>query len=442
MDASGASYITGAFRNTLNIVLANGTTITLTGDPENEDNSVLVMKLDLVGTAVWATGFRGTGSATSLDIAMDTSGALYITGDFRSTLDVPLANGTTVTLTSAGSFDVFVIKLDSTGGALWARRFGGTDGESGRGIAVDASGASYITGQFSGTMDIVLVNGTTATLTSADSADIFMIKVDASGGALWARGFGGIGVQDSQAIAVDASGASYTTGLFHETMNLVLVDGSTVTLTSFSGGAAVFVIKLDSTGGAVWAQDFGGGYDGRGNAIALDASGSIFITGGGAGEVVLANGTTVTLIDGAFVMKLDSTGGAMWAQSIGDTYGTGIAVDASGASLHITGEYYSALDIVLTTGITVTLPSLGNDNVYVMGLDSTGAAVWAQGLAGTGDMRESRIAVDTSGASFITGGFRGTLDVVVASGSTVKLTSAGGFDIYVMAFDLEAVSAT
>ena len=78
------------------------------------------------------------------------SGASYITGYFQNTMNVMLANGTTVTLNSAGIHDVFVIKLDSAGGA---QRFGGTGDDQGNGIAVDtASGASYITGYFQNTM--------------------------------------------------------------------------------------------------------------------------------------------------------------------------------------------------------------------------------------------------------------------------------------------------
>ncbi len=195
----------------------------------------------LAQDALWAQGFGGAGLNRGLGIAVDTaSGTAHITGRFRDNMDVVLANGTTVTLNAAGDNvnrdDVFVIKLDSAGGALWARNFGGNDTDEGYGIAVDpASGASYITGFFQGTMNVVLANGTTATLTSAiNGINVFVIKLDSAGGALWARGFGGTGLRRlGYGVAVDpASGASYITGAFRDTMNVVLANGTTVTLNS------------------------------------------------------------------------------------------------------------------------------------------------------------------------------------------------------------------
>jgi hypothetical protein len=78
------------------------------------------------------------------------------------------------TLTSAGgSQDIFIIKLDSSGSPVWARDFGGINVDIGRGIAVDASGSSYTTGYFEGSMTV-----SNTTLTSAGGSDIFIIKLE------------------------------------------------------------------------------------------------------------------------------------------------------------------------------------------------------------------------------------------------------------------------
>lgn len=76
---------------------------------------------------------------------MDALGASYTTGSFQGTMSLVLANGTSTTLTSAGANDIFVLKLDTSGNTVWARSFGSPSGDGGSGIAVTASGASYVT---------------------------------------------------------------------------------------------------------------------------------------------------------------------------------------------------------------------------------------------------------------------------------------------------------
>jgi hypothetical protein len=97
---------------------------------------------------------------------VDSGGNTYITGYFQTTA----VFGTT-TLTSAGSLDVFVAKLDANGNFLWATRAGGTNTDYVQGIAVDSGGNYYVTGSFQTTV----VFGTT-TLTSAGGYDIFVTK--------------------------------------------------------------------------------------------------------------------------------------------------------------------------------------------------------------------------------------------------------------------------
>ena len=139
----------------------------------------------------------------------------------------------------------------STGSPDWAKSFGGSGSEFGNGIAVDASGNSYTTGYFQGSMTV----GNT-TLTAVGNYDMFVIKLDASGSPLWAKSFGGSGFGRGNGIGVDAAGNSYTTGFFEGSMTV----GNT-TLTAV-GNYDMFVIKLDASGSPLWAKSFGGsGFD-------------------------------------------------------------------------------------------------------------------------------------------------------------------------------------
>src|SRR6185369_13456732 len=92
-------------------------------------------------------------------------------------------------LTSAGSTDIFVAKLDSNGTVRWAKRMGSPFQDVGYGLTVDMSGSLYATGYFSGTAAFGSYN-----LTSVDSHDIFVMKLDGSDGTVqWAKRMGGGG---------------------------------------------------------------------------------------------------------------------------------------------------------------------------------------------------------------------------------------------------------
>ncbi len=118
-------------------------------------------------TFEWAKQAGGTRFTGGYGIALDGSANSYVVGDFSGTITF----GTSTSLTSAGSGDVFVAKYDSAGNLAWAKSAGGTGNDVPGGIAVDGSGNSYVTGFFSGTATFGSI-----TLTSAGTGDVFVAK--------------------------------------------------------------------------------------------------------------------------------------------------------------------------------------------------------------------------------------------------------------------------
>ncbi len=258
VDANGNSYVTGAFAES---AIFGTTTLTSSGGSD-----IFVAKLDSSGNWLWAKQAGGTDYDDGYGIVVDINGNSYVTGIFYSS---NCSFGST-TLTSSGGSDIFVAKLDINGNWLWAKQAGGTSGDSGNGIAVDANGNSYITGGFKESATF----GTT-TLTSSDyyDYDIFVTKLDIDGNWLWAKQAGGTGDEGSNSIAVDANGNSYITSGFEESVNF-----GTTTLTS-SGYLDIFVAKIDHNGNWLWAKQAGGAIDDCGYGIALDANGNSYVTG-------------------------------------------------------------------------------------------------------------------------------------------------------------------
>ena len=430
VDALGNVYTTGYFGGTADFDPGAGT-YNLT--PAGIFLNIFVSKLDASGNFVWAKQMGGASTAEGLSIAVDASGNVYTTGKFIGTADFDPGPGT-YNLTSAGSYDIFVSKLDSSGNFIWAKRMGGASTDKGLSIAVDASGNVYTTGLFQGTVDFDPGAGT-YNLTSAGGDDIFVSKLDSSGNFVWAKNMGGASNDDGYSIAADASGNVYTTGDFYGTADFDPGPG-TYNLTA-AGGLDIFVSKLDSSGNFVWAKNMGGASTDDGYSIALDASDNVYTTGDFSGTADFDPGpgtynlTSVARSYDIFVSKLDASGNFVWAKDMGgasNDWGNSIAVDGS-RNVYTTGYFTSTADFDPGTG-TYNLTSAGQGDIFVSKLDSSGNFVWAKDMGGASYDVGNSIAVDASFNVYTTGGFDSTANFDPGPG-TFNLISAGSSDIFV-----------
>jgi len=353
------------------------------------------------------------GDVTS--VAVDAFGNVYTTGTFSGTVDFDPGAGTS-NLTSAGLADHFVLKLDSSGNYVWAKRFGNSENDMSYSVAVDTSGNVYTTGRFSGTLDFDPGVGT-SNLTSAAYDDVFVLKLDSSGNYVWAKKFGSSGSDWGASVAVDASGNVYATGFWNSIDALVL--------------------KLGSAGNLVWTKTFAGAGEQRGTSIAVDVSGNVYTTGFFENTVDfdpgpgISNFTAPYLQADAFVSKLDSSGNYVWAKIFSgtDTKGSeSVAIDASG-NVYTAGYLYGTVDFDPGAG-TSNLTSAGSGDVFVSKLDSSGNYVWAKKFGSSAIDSGASVAVDASGNVYTAGLFSGTVDFDPGVG-TQNLISAGLFDVFV-----------
>ena len=212
----------------------------LTRKQRNCGTEQLEVRQMLTGDFDSAVRFGSTGDDIGTAITTDASGNVYTTGTFTGTVDFDPGIGTT-NLTSAGSEDIFVSKLDGAGNFVWAKRLGGASFDFAYGIAVGSSGTVYTTGRFFGTADFDPSGGTWS-LTSAGASDIFVSKLDSAGNFVWAKRMGGTPGDEANAIAVDASGNVYTTGGFFGTADFD--PGSGISNLTSVGLNDIFVSKL------------------------------------------------------------------------------------------------------------------------------------------------------------------------------------------------------
>ena len=320
----------------------------------------------------------------------------------------------------------------------WAKRAGGTGFDEGRGIAVDGSGNSYVTGNFVGSATFGPGESNETTLTSAGGEDIFVAKYGASSDLVWAKRAGDTSFDGGQGIAVDGSGNSYVTGNFEDAATFGPGESNETTLTS-AGFGDIFVAKYDASGDLVWAKRAGGTSDDQGIGIALDGSGNSYATGLFQGSATFGPGetneTTLTGVFDIFVAKYDASGELVWAKRAGGTSddgGIGIALDGSGNS-YATGLFQGSA--TFGPGETNETTLTGVFDIFVAKYDASGELVWAKRAGGTSDDGGVGIALDGAAHSYVTGQFVGSATFGPGETNETTLTSAGSDDIFVAKYD-------
>ncbi len=271
LDGEGNVFTTGSFRDTVDFDPGPDTfNLTSAGDI-----SIFISKLDAGGNFVWAKQMGGTDYNVGLAFALDGAGNVYTTGSFEGTADFD-PGPETFTLTSAGSRDIFIAKLDAGGNLVWAKQMGGTSFDQVYALALDGAGNVFTTGRFAGTADFDPGPGA-FNLTSAVSADIFVSKLDANGNFVWAKQMGGTAFDVGLGLALDGEDNVYTTGYFRGTADFD--PGPETFILASARSDDVSVSKLDAEGNFVWARSLGGTDGDVGYALALDGGSNVYITG-------------------------------------------------------------------------------------------------------------------------------------------------------------------
>lgn len=145
----------------------------------------------------WSQRYGDTGSEYVHDIAADGDDNVIQIGRYNSTID--LGGGV---LSTAGSFDMYLAKLDPAGNHVWSQSFGDAGAQAGFStVAVDKFDNIIIAGTLQSSVDF---GG--GTLTSAGSNDIFLAKFFSNGAHAWSKRFGDANTQEVEGVAVDGSG--------------------------------------------------------------------------------------------------------------------------------------------------------------------------------------------------------------------------------------------
>jgi len=368
----------------------------------------------------WAKTAGGADSDRGYSVSTDITGNVLVAGNFSS----PTITFGSYTLNNQGSADMYLVKYDSNGNVLWAKSAGGAENEIANSVTTDAVGNIYVVGYFVST-SIDFGTGALAN-TSSNFKDMFIVKYDPNGNALWAKSAGGIYHDEAYDVATDTAGNVVVSGTYITTINF-----GTGAL-SGNGNYEAFVVKYNASGTAQWAKSQGTIDEDRAYCVATDNSGNVVVAGTFKADITIGN-TTLTYAGGAYediyLVKYDANGTIVWVEGAGGTYRDkpdGIAIDDSG-NIYMTGIIYSEYIIFGPD----SLPNSGftfYGDFFLVKYDASGDVQWADG-AGSGSNNDwgSDVVVDFSGNILVTGLFGST----ITFGSST-LTGGG---IFVVQYD-------
>ena len=188
-----------------------------------------------------------------------------------------------------------------------------------------------------------------------------------------------------------------------------------------------------------WVQQMGGSNNEGGKDVAVDAAGNIYSTGYFTGSVDFDPGPGVFLLtapqnseEDVFVTKFTANGNFIWAKQFSGNFldvAYSIKVDGQG-NVYLTGIFFSSCDFDPGPAI-FTLASAGNEDVFIVKLNTAGTLEWAKRLGSSLFDRSNSISLDVAGNVYITGYFLQTVDFDPGS-ATSTLTAEGGEDMFIL----------
>jgi hypothetical protein len=395
VDSAGNVYVTGE---------TDSDDFPLKDPYQTTHRTPFVTKINAQGNALVYSTYFGLGSVDTEDIAVDSAGSVYLTGDTYSD-GISVVNAVQGTF-GGGERDAFVTKINPAGnGLVYSTYLGGAAVDEGMAIVVDDAGNAYLTGRTES------LNFPTANPLQANNAgfeDVFITKINPSGNALvYSTYLGGEGVEFGNAIAVDPAGNTHICGTTY---------GGFPTVTAIQanrpGNDEAFVAKLSATGNSLlYSTYLGGSEDDYGYGIATDSSGNTYIVGetDSADFPITTNafGKTYGGVGDGFITKINASGNAfVYSNYLGGNLSDrtrSVAVDSNG-NAHLVGSTSSSDFPVVNPLQSTTDGKYDWADAFVSKVNPAGdALVYSTYLGGSYEDYGDDIAVDAAGNAYLSG---------------------------------------
>ena len=346
----------------------------------------------------------------------------YITGEtaFNSSTIVPFAQG---------NGDIYIAKYSPAGTLIWERTFGGNYSDRAIDLAIGPDQHIIVTGQFFGTVNF----GSFTLSSSANSKDIFIVKLDPAGNVLWARKEGGDLAENAYGIAVDHQNKVILTGQFQ---GMSMIGNNTFTSAidpnTNQPSFDFFVSKYDSNGTPLWSLNGSAEYEDRGLAVAIDAQNNIFFTGQFSKDLTFAGNAYLNLgYNIGFLCKLNPSGQIQFFNQLkaGMTNPYDLEVN-SDHEVVITGDFLGNMNYYDATGMH-PIQNAFDKQIFVLKTTNSGNYIWNYTLGSNNEISARSVSMDPHKDIFVTGYFKCDLSQIQDTAKTI-FNSVGFKDPYLL----------
>lgn len=382
VDGDGNMYIAGYFGGTLDF---GGKTLDGAGFGD-----LYIAKYDTDRQLEWVRHGTSPGWNGGRGIAVGADGSVFVAGRIEETTTFD-----SQTAPSMGENDMVIARYSADGAIRWVRSGGGAGMDWANGVAVDASGNSYVVGYYSGGATF----GSHSLIAEGDH-DIFVAAYDPNGTLRWIRSAGGSGVDEGYGVAVDSDGNVYVTGIVTGTAGFGAVSYA-------ASGETGFVAKYRADGTIEWVK--GGGTASSIESISINGDDEIVVAGSFSGTATFgATAVTSMGLTDVFVARYTTAGTPTAAWRYGGTGRDGVAgfgqsvevVAAADGGFFLTAGYQNEL----TLGAT-TLTSRGKTDIFVARMLANGEPRWGISGGGIEDDNYVSLGADPQGNAYLLGNY-------------------------------------
>lgn len=319
-----------------------------------------LVKTDANGNSQWSQNYGGSDVDWGQSVQQTTDGGYIIGG--------------VTTSYGAGFDDFYLIKTDANGNSSWARTYGGVSNEYAYSVRQTSDGGYIVTGY--------------TWSYGAGQADVYLVKTDVNGNALWTQTYGGSGFDAGFEVRQTSDGGYIVAGW---------------TTSYGAGGYDLYLVKTNSSGAVSWSRTYGGYDNDRAYSVEQTSDGGYIVAGGtssyGAGN------------SDFYLVKTNASGNALWTR----TFGGSNAECAYSVQQTIAGGYIIA-------GHTNSYGA-GNNDCYLVRTDGSGNKLWVRTYGGSYEEQASSIRQTTDGGYIFAG--------------WTESYGAGSDDVYLVKIDRE-----
>ena len=347
----------------------------------------------------WQQNLGGESDDVARDIIETTDGGTLIVGSSRSTTGDLSSN--------YGNYDYWIVKLDSLGVKEWEKNYGGSSYEHAY-SAVELDNGGYVIAGYTHSQDIDVSN-------KYGFTDYWVIAINSLGVLQWEQNYGGTGSDQAKDIIKADDGGYLVLGDSRSNSNDV---------SNNYGIDDYWLIKIDSLGVLEWEQNYGGTSYDYANSIVKANSGYILAGSTESHDIDVDSNYSITSRSDCWLVKIDSLGAIEWDQN----YGSSLDDNLSEIITTIDGGYIFMGDVQYDDFDVSNI--YFNKDIWVVKLDSLGVIEWEQNYGSSSNDYGSAI-IQLNDESYLFSGTIGSesYDITCAYGNDdywlVKIDSLG-----------------